>query len=258
MHRFFLPAGCIVDGEVHFPAEITHQLIHVLRLQASQRLVVLDNEGSEFEVELRQLAPRQAIGKIVSTQPAGGEPQVRLALYLCLTQREKFEWMLQKCTEVGAAEFTPVISSRSLVQDAGEVGKKLPRWRKIVQEAAEQSQRGRIPQINPPLTFAAACEKAVTDSSLALIPWEGEYHSSNRRSLREMLAEFVPPGAKVLDEPGIAILIGPEGGFSDEEVALAKTRGLLPVSLGLRILRVETAAVVAAALVLYELGDMGD
>ena len=256
VHRFFLPPECIVGGEVHFPPEVTHQLIHVLRLQAGQHLVVLDNEGAEYEVELHLPSPHLAAGRIVSNRPAAGEPQISLALYLCLTEREKFEWMLQKCTEVGAASFIPVISSRSLVQDAAEVNKKLPRWRKIVQEAAEQSQRGRIPGIEPPLAFAAACEKAGKENERVLIPWEGEVFSPGRRSLGEILAGAVRPDADGAGRAGIAVLIGPEGGFSDGEVELAKAHGAIPVSFGPRIFRVETAAVVAASLVLYETGQL--
>ena len=257
MHRFFLPTECFNDGYVVFPTDITHQLNHVLRLQEGQRLIVLDNIGNEYEVALRPVTGSQRRGTILSTHPAPGEPEVKLALFLCLTQREKFEWMLQKCTEVGAASFTPVVSSRSLVQDTGEDRKKLSRWGKIVREAAEQSGRGFVPEIYPPLAFSAACARAAAQNDLVLIPWEEAHRLQGRRNINEVMTAAGITTGQPLHPLKIALIIGPEGGFSEEEIRTAKDQGAFPVSLGPRILRMETAAVVAATLVLYESGDMG-
>jgi len=149
MQRFFLPAECFTSERVSFPLETARQLYHVLRMRPGEALVALDNQGSQFQVELEQVAPSRASGRIVSRAAAGGEPWVRVALYVSLAQREKFEWILQKCTEAGAASFTPVISSRSRVQDRTEVEKKMGRWGKIVREAAEQCERGRLPELHP-------------------------------------------------------------------------------------------------------------
>jgi 16S rRNA (uracil1498-N3)-methyltransferase len=246
MHRFFVPPECLRDGRVVFPTEPEHQLRRVLRLQPGQQVIVLDNRGSEYEVGLDADAGGVLGGQVLSSRPAAGEPQTRLTLYLCLSQREKFEWMLQKCTEVGAAGFVPVISSRSLVQDARGVEKKLPRWKKIIQEAAEQSGRGCIPELAAVQSFARALQ-ASGGSDLALIPWEGE----TAHSLTSALEGLGRNGQR------IAALIGPEGGFSEEEVSAAQVAGFRPVTLGRRILRMETAAVVTAALVLHDLGEMG-
>jgi 16S rRNA (uracil1498-N3)-methyltransferase len=172
-----------------------------------------------------------------------GEPAARITLYLALTQREKFEWMLQKCTEVGAAAFVPVISSRSLVQERGDAAKKLERWGRIVREAAEQSQRGIVPEVRAPVKFEAALQDG-SSYHLRLIPWEGEQATG----LRQALA-----GLQNISSPTLAVFIGPEGGFSVEEIEAARGAGFQPVTLGRRILRMETAAVVAAALILHEL-----
>jgi 16S rRNA (uracil1498-N3)-methyltransferase len=181
------------------------------------------------------------VGKIIEQKPAQGEPPCRLALYLCLAQREKFEWMLQKCTETGASTFIPVISSRSLVQDLTETNKKSARWEKILKEAAEQSGRGRIPELKPAKSLAQAARQG---QGKRIIFWEQERSTGLRQALSDV---------SQINPPEISLLVGPEGGFSDEEVQLAVQAGWQPVSLGRRILRMETAAIVATALVIYEL-----
>jgi len=245
MHRFFLTAAC--DGEeLLFPQETAHQIARVLRLRSGERVIVLDGAGGECEVELLQVG-NPTSGRVIARRPAGGEPHLRLTLYLCLTQREKFEWMLQKCTEVGAAAFVPVISSRCLVQSAADVSAKGSRWQRILQEAAEQSGRGCIPALAPAVRLEAALHQVAQAGAAALIPWEGEHSLDVRTALGRMprpLAE-------------LAVLIGPEGGFATEEVAAAARAGFQAVTLGARILRMETAAVVTTALALYELGEMG-
>jgi 16S rRNA (uracil1498-N3)-methyltransferase len=249
VQRFFLPVDCFQGEQVRFPPETAHQLYHVLRMQPGARLVALDNRGSQFLVELEQVAPKAAFGRIITRSRAEGEPWVRLALFVCLAQREKFEWILQKCTEAGAASFTPVISSRSRVQDREEVEKKRERWEKIVREAAEQCERGCEPELHPPLPFEIACQQVVQDQRLALIPWEGERFSPNPRSLRQVVSDLPRPGESS-QAPKVAVFIGPEGGFSEEEIALARRHGIVTVSLGPRILRMETAAMIATALVM--------
>ena len=244
-HRFFVSPDCLKNGVVTFPSETEHQLRRVLRLQAGHQVIVLDNLGNEFEVMLQADASGRLSGEVLASCLAEGEPRVRLTMYLCLSQREKFEWMLQKCTEVGAAGFVPVISSRSLVQDAKAVEKKAPRWQKIIQEAAEQCERGRIPTLEAAMPFAQAVQ-AATRADIAIIPWTGE----TTHSLEQTLAD-VPAGGGT-----IAALIGPEGGFSDEEAAAARDAGIQPVTLGKRILRMETAAVVTAAVVMQVMGEM--
>ena len=245
MHRFFLPADCLSSSAVTFPADTARQISQVLRLRAGQHVLALDNRGQEYEIVLEAVG-NPTSGQVLQRRPAGGEPRSAVTLYLCLTQREKFEWMLQKCTEVGAAAFVPVISSRSLVQDAADVQRKLERWQRIVQEAAEQCGRGRVPLLSPALRFAAALQAAQAQP-VRLIPWEEEQAQGLRAALTG-LDRPLPP---------TAVLIGPEGGFSNEEVLAAQAAGFQAVTLGARILRMETAAVVAAALVLHEAGEMG-
>lgn len=248
MHRFFLPPATFTQPEIAFPADTARQVRSVLRLKPGQEVICLDNLGSEYRVTLAEIGAEGVRGTVVERRAARGEPAARVHLYLGLTQREKFEWMLQKCTEVGAASFTPVVTSRSLVQDAGDAAKKAERWQRILQEAAEQSGRGRIPALRQALRFAPALAATAKDSDLALIPWEGE--------TARTLAGALQTGAG-REKQSIALFIGPEGGFSEEEIRQAMDENVRPVTLGPRILRMETAAVVATALVLHVLGEMG-
>jgi 16S rRNA (uracil1498-N3)-methyltransferase len=251
MHRFFIPSTCIEKAAVYFPMEVCRQMSTVLHLRQGEHVMALDNSGQEYEVELDIVAPRSTEGHILAAQICQGEPRTRLTLYLGLTQREKFEWMLQKCTEVGAAGFVPVVSSRSLVQSPDEARTKADRWQRIIQEAAEQSGRGRIPSLAAPLRWDEALRQVKDQAQPGVIAWEGE------KSIRipEALAACCLPPPNPKKSAALAVFIGPEGGYSEEEVVQARAAGLAAVTLGKRILRMETAAVVATALILHELDD---
>ncbi len=207
MHRFFVPPSNIEKAAVYFPMEISRQIATVLHLRAGQQVIVLDDTGTEYEVVLEIVAPRTTQGRILGSSLAQGEPHTRLKLYLGLTQREKFEWMLQKCTEIGAVEFVPVITSRSLVQSSEENRSKLDRWRRILQEAAEQSGRGRVPSLAAPLRLNDALDHFQSQSIPGLIAWEGE----KSMGITAALAAIRQPGSGEL--PSLAVFIGPEGGF---------------------------------------------
>ena len=242
MHRFFVPPESIQGAQVAFPEETARQIHLVLRLQPGQEVQALDNSGAVYTVRLESVAKGAAQGSITARETARGEPGVALRMYLSLTQREKFEWMLQKCTEVGVSTFTPMLTARCLARDAGEVERKRARWESILREAAEQSGRGRIPTLTGALSFDAALAAAARQR-LALLAWEGEQHAGLRAALTGLRAENAPEAA---------VFIGPEGGFTEAEIGLARARGVRLITLGARILRMETAAVVAAALLIYE------
>jgi 16S rRNA (uracil1498-N3)-methyltransferase len=244
MHRFFIDPDHLTGRHVYFDADQAHQLRRVLRLRPGDRVLVLDGRQWQYDVTLEEVSNARAVGLLGERTAAGGEPAVRLTLYQSLLRREKFEWVLQKGTELGVAAFVPVITRRSLLRDADDVTpEKLARWRRIIKEAAEQSGRGLLPDLSPPVPFAAALDDAVRP---ALIAWEEERDMNLRAALR--------PHEGTTE---VALFVGPEGGFEPEEIAAARQAGVLSVTLGRRVLRTETAAVVGAALVLYELGEMG-
>jgi 16S rRNA (uracil1498-N3)-methyltransferase len=244
-NRFFVSPSSFEGELVRLSREQAHQVRQVLRLGPGDTVVVLDDRGAEYEVTLTAVGPKEAVGQVTSKRDAAGEPAAQLTLFQSLLVREKFEWVLQKATEVGVVQIVPVLMARGLVRTKQIEENKLDRWRRIVTEAAEQSHRGRIPRIDPVIPFADMFSRFVGfDRFLVAAP-------SETVSLREALQGMGRP------DPSLALLIGPEGGFTDEEVALAREKGALAVGLGPRILRTETAAVVASALILYELGEMG-
>jgi 16S rRNA (uracil1498-N3)-methyltransferase len=248
MHRFFLPNGALQVGQ---PVELTpllHQLRLVLRLQAGAQLCLLDGQGSEFVVEVQQLDHRQARGLVLTQQPAQGEPPLSLTLYQCSLKADKFEWVLQKGTELGVTAFVPVISERSVVRPADALLKKYDRWQAILREAAEQCGRGMIPTLAPPLSWPTAVAQA---RGLRFIPWE-EAESSD---VRLQIADYLRVSAQ--ERQAINLLIGPEGGITGAEIGAAQASGWQIVSLGPRILRAETAALVTVTLVMAYAGGFG-
>lgn len=247
MHHFFLSPDDIHDLQVIFPAQVSHQIKHVLRLATGDRVAVLDNCGSIYTVVLRnETAGGQRVGDIVSTQMATSEPQVQISLFIGLSSREKMEWIFQKGTEIGVSAFCPFVSTRTLVSNTGLTEGKMSRWKRIIQEAAEQSGRGKLPVLNAPGKLADCFRNATQTNGLCLLALEGL--PEDGANLKEALRGFT--GDK------LALFVGPEGGFSDAEVASAQGAGCQVVTLGARIFRMETAAIVFPALALHELGHV--
>ncbi|MBN1484722.1 MAG: 16S rRNA (uracil(1498)-N(3))-methyltransferase [Chloroflexia bacterium] len=248
MHRFFLPPKAFSSQEVSLNEPgLNHRLRNVLRMQVGDEVIFLDNSGWEFHTVLRQVGVEQIIAEIQYKSLCHSEPRTKVSLYQALIKGDRFEWVLQKGTELGVSAFFPLLCERSIVGDARQISeRKLERWRRIIQSAAEQSRRGRLPHLEPLTLFAAACEQVRRSSGLALIPW-----GKADTPLGEVLQ------AEQEHRPfNVSILIGPEGGFSPEEIRTAQDYDLIPVSLGPRILRAETAGLVATVLVLYQYGDM--
>ena len=243
MNRFFLDNECISKDWVRFPEDLAHQIVHVLRMGDGDSVQVLDNRVQIYLVRLQvDKQSNDVSGKIVGIEAAGGEPQVEITLYFGLSNRDKVEWILQKGTEVGVKTFAPFVSRRTLVQTTVLSEKRKNRWENIIREAAEQSYRGRIPTLYDPVDLQLALNHNKESFDLCLMAWEG---SSCSEGLNEALAGS---GTR-----RIALFVGPEGGFSEEEVQAARKAGCQVVSLGARILRMETAAILFPALVLSAL-----
>jgi 16S rRNA (uracil1498-N3)-methyltransferase len=267
MHRFFVPAECIAGGKATIAGPQAHQMRRVLRLRAGERVLLLDNSGWETEAELTSL-DEQAVQATVLRKTLGtGEPRTKITLYQSLLKGDRFDLVLQKCTEIGVVEFVPVVSERCIVGDVDQASERYRRWQRIIIEAAEQSHRSRLPALRPAALLAIALE-SVNGRGLTLIPWEEEHSATVRGVLGSHT--IAPPASDagtttkkrrdVAPSPrrpfAINIFVGPEGGFAAGEIAIARQYGALPVTLGPRILRAETAALAATTIVLHELGDM--
>ena len=242
MNRFFIPPDCISGNTVNIPDEVSSQIRRVLRLKEGTHVHFLDNTGSLYDSEIHYLDEKHLSAEVTGKRLAEGEPACRISLFIGLTQREKFEWILQKCTEAGVSRVIPMITERSLVRKSADIAGKTDRWEKILKEAAEQCGRARIPELGRVTDLSgAAAEGSAAD--LALFCWEEE----KQKTLRELID---PKRASIRN---LAVMIGPEGGFSEEEAALVRSHGWEPVTLGKRIYRMETAAIAAVILSLYEI-----
>lgn len=243
-HRFFILPESFSGQTVRLPQPVKDQIIKVLRLGAGDKVELLDNRGGAFLAALERDASGELTARIHEAVPVNSEPKTLLTLYFGLTQREKLEWILQKGTEVGVSAFQPFISKRTLVRDRDLARKKRERWEGILREAAEQSGRGRIPVLRDPLDLTRAVEQSLKQNDLTLACWVHE----KQQGLDEVLS------GKNVEQLGL--FTGPEGGFAQEEAEMMLAQGVQMVSLGPRVLRMETAAILAPALVLYQMGEM--
>jgi len=253
MDRFFvrqenplgLSSGRSLRGEeVVLEGQQAHQIRNVLRKKAGEHIIVLDNLGAEYEIELQTIRKEKVTGQIKEMRKAAGEPAVEITLYQSLLSREKFEWVLQKCTEVGVKRFVPIETCRSIVRKGSINANKIERRQRIIQEAAEQSGRGKIPQLEQTVNFKEAITK-LDDFNYKFMAHTQAEGDSLRRYLKDNKKN-----------KRIALFVGPEGGFTENEVQSAKDNNIVLISLGRRVLRTETAAVVASSLILYESGEM--
>ncbi|MCL5959000.1 MAG: 16S rRNA (uracil(1498)-N(3))-methyltransferase [Chloroflexi bacterium] len=256
-HRFFVSPDWFQGRQVVITGDLVHQMSNVLRFRQGERVILLDNSGLEYEVQLVDLGKEKVTGVVLQRWPSIAEPAVKITLYQALLKGDRFEFALQKGTEIGVSEFVPVISDRCVVSNVETLdNQRYHRWQRIIVEAAEQSHRGKVPYLNPAMLLSAAFERTRLEG-LSLLPWESEVVSSIRTLLRQ---HFGPVDARRMTagrRRQVNLFVGPEGGFSDSEISAARNYDVRPVTLGPRILRAETAGLIASAVILYELGDLG-
>jgi 16S rRNA (uracil1498-N3)-methyltransferase len=233
MLRLFVPEPPAADGTVRIPpAEIRH--LRTLRLRAGDRFRVFDDAGREHEVVLERVTSRAATARVVATSGLSHESPLDLVLVAALVKHDKMDWIVEKTTELGVVRIAPVLTRFTVAR-----GDHVDRWRRVALAAAKQCGRTRIPIVDTPRPLDAA----ILDDwpGLRLLAWEDE------------------AAVRLVDLPreaaAVTMLIGPEGGFEDGEVAAARAAGFATVSLGRRVLRAETAAVVATALCQHRWGD---
>jgi 16S rRNA (uracil1498-N3)-methyltransferase len=257
MHRFFVAPELLAEAErttrriLALPAPLAHQVRDVLHLAAGEHLVLLDNAGDEVEARVVSATRAGVQVELLQRHARPVHERVRLVLYQGLLKSARFEWVLEKGTELGVSTFVPLQCRRSLagLEAVGET--KQQRWRRILQEAAEQCGRARVPDLLPACSLSQALAE-MPEGTVSLMPWEGEQKLSLRTALRAPALQARLLEATAYAPLTVALFIGPEGGLDPEEVLLARRTGVSVVSLGPRILRAETAALVAVASVLYE------
>jgi 16S rRNA (uracil1498-N3)-methyltransferase len=243
MPRVYMPPERIIGVEIPLQTKEARYILTVLRLEAGDEVTVFDGEGTEYRAELREDDEQGMYLAIQEESHPERESPLRITLGQGLLKGDKMKFVIQKATELGVARIVPLTTARSipLVEEERESLRRA-RWERIAQEAAKQSGRTVVPQIeaiHDIADFLAACAGA------RVIFWEGE-----PTPLREVVDQIDP-------QKGITLLIGPEGGFSEEEVAAAQTQGFIVAGLGQRVLRAETATLSVLSIVQHRFGDLG-
>lgn len=246
MHRFFVPQ--LYNEEMTISGVDARHISKVLRMQPGAQVQIVSDDGVSALAEIVAIDSEQVTVRCIEKLSESHEPRVRLILAQGLAKGEKMDFIIQKAVEMGAYSVVPVAMEHSVVRlDGPKADKKVERWQKIAESAAKQSKRDIIPQIQPVQSMAKMLEN--NDCSTKIIAYECEDRLSLKTALRKA------------EEKGITdllLIIGPEGGISEHELELAKNAGAMAVSLGKRILRAETAGLVAISAIFYETGDLGD
>lgn len=247
MHRFFVDSNQIVDNHIAITGGDVHHINRVLRLNLGDQIIITDGAGWEYLAHITSQSPQLVEARILEGAVSDQEPPIDVFLLQGIPKGEKMELLIQKCTEIGMKKLIPVQMKRTIVKlSSAKEEKRRERWQRVATEAAKQSQRAVIPQILPVCDLAAALQQLPPETIL-IMPWEEEINTGLKayfQSQPESSGSF-------------AVLIGPEGGISPEEAQLAIEWGAHKISLGPRILRTETAGMVALSIILYELGDLG-
>ncbi|MBI5142449.1 MAG: 16S rRNA (uracil(1498)-N(3))-methyltransferase [Nitrospirae bacterium] len=233
-----LPASSLAGG-ISVEGDQAHYLGRVLRLAPGDAVYLLDGRGSRCRAVIVSIDRRRVLLEPGEIETLDTESALRITLVQGLPKGEKMDWIVQKATELGVAAIAPVITERSQVRHTGGAD----RWRRIAVSAAAQSGRGVVPEIFEPQTLAGFY-RAHDASERGIIFWEGAIVP-----LADAINGWRRGG-------GLCALVGPEGGFSADEAGEAVKHGFVPASLGRRILRAETAAVAAVAILQYAMGDV--
>jgi len=239
--RFYCPPPLHLGATLELPPEAAHHAQRVLRLRMHDAVQLFDGEGNALDATISEInGKRVVLGKL---KPCAAEPQPSLHIVLAqaMCSSEKMDWVVQKATELGAAEIQPVQTQRSVAKLSGErIEKRTAHWRSVTIAACEQCGRNVLPQVHAPLEFSAwlAQMRGIPDTRFILLP-----------EAATALHEQSAPQGKV------TLLIGPEGGFSINEAQLARQVGFIPIRLGARVLRTETAAIAGIAALQTLWGD---
>jgi 16S rRNA (uracil1498-N3)-methyltransferase len=248
MHRFFIAPENIKGHKVFIDAEEARHIEKVLRLKAGDMIMLFDGSGHEYQVRLEGKESEVLIGHIIHSDFRDSEPNLKLYLAQGMAKGEKMDTIIQKVTEIGVKAVYPISCQRSVLHLQGEkADKRVQRWQTIAREACKQCRRNVIPQVMPVINFSSLLQMIGNKPAIML------YENEEKIGLKTLLQD------RLKDTGGqeLFLLIGPEGGFSTQEVEAACQQGVYTASLGPRILRTETAGLAAASVILYEYGDLG-
>ena len=246
MPVFFVPSQCITPPTISITGDLLSHLRDSLRVNIGASLWFGNGQSTRYHAEITDISKRAVIGRILETVQEPLRRTPRLILGQSLLKGEKMDWVIQKATELGMAELVPIQSRHSVVQlKADRVDHQLARWQRIALEAAQQSEQWRIPPIATPKSLAALLASRTTGTITLML--------AERREGKSLQTVELPQ-----DVTGaVLVLIGPEGGWSQEEVQIAEQANVVPITLGQQILRAETSAIVAIGILQSRLGVLG-
>ena len=247
MHRFFVPQ--LYNEEMYIEGVDARHISKVLRMQPGAQLQIVSDDGVSAVAEITAIDSERVTVRCLEKLAESHEPRVKLVLAQGLAKGEKMDFIIQKAVEMGAYSVIPVAMEHSVVRlDGAKAAKKVERWQKIAESAAKQSKRDIIPEVQAVQSMTEMLAKCACQTKIIA------YECEDRLSLKAAL--------KAAEEAGgiseLLLIIGPEGGISEAELEQARQAGAVPVSLGRRILRAETAGLVAISAIFYETGDLGD
>ncbi len=243
MPRFYVPNPSIKNDILKIEGPEVRHIIKTLRLKPGDWITVFDGLANDYEGVIIEEKKGSVSINIKNILPSPKEPPIDITLAQSLLKGEKMDYLIQKAVELGVKEIIPFISSRTIPDyDRSKSQKRQIRWEKIAKEASKQCGRGVIPKISPIKSYSEVLDLS-SPSSFNILLWE-----KNGIKLKDILKE---------KRDKIFFIVGPEGGISPDEVEQAKTKGFIPVSLGKRILRSETASLCFISIIQYEWGDIG-
>ncbi len=251
--RIILPKEQIKGQRITLSGEKARYLISVMRCSAGDELQIFDGEGSLYKSKITEIENKKVIIDLLERIALNAESPLNLTLVQGILKGEKMDMVIQKATELGVKEIIPAITERSQIRHTRKVG----RWRKIAEEASKQCGRTMIPVVHEPVKLNSLFTVHYSLPLRGLIFWE-EGGLSLKEAIKQSAVSIQHSENSQLStlNSQLFVLIGPEGGFSKEDINLAVSKGLITVSLGKRILRAETAAISAVALIQFLLGDI--
>jgi 16S rRNA (uracil1498-N3)-methyltransferase len=246
MHRFYVTPNQINGDTVSVTGPDVNHIKNVLRMKQGEEIVICNGQGKDCYCIINKVSEAEITAKVQSEKDTGTELRTKITLFQGMPKMDKMELIVQKAVELGVHEIVPVMTKRVIVklEDKKKEAKKLERWQAIAEGAAKQSCRGIIPMISPVQSFSEAVKNA-KNMGLGLIPYENAMGMKYTKEIMSDLGQY----------SSIGVFIGPEGGFDESEIELAKANNLLPITLGRRILRTETAGLAVLSMMVLMLEE---
>ncbi len=251
MSKFFIDDSNIQESKIRIVGEDVSHIKRVLRSNVGDSLILCDGKSTDYNCIIEKIDTDVIEAKILNSYNSESEPVIDVTLFQGIPKSDKMDLIIQKSVELGVKSIVPVITERTVVkiENQKDADKKVTRWQKIAYEAAKQSNRGTVPKIEQPISFKEALE-VMKDFQLKIIPYEKEERISLKSIINDNIIDITSNNINK-----ISVIIGPEGGFTEEEIDAATANGVFRVTLGPRILRTETAGINVLSILMYELGD---